>query len=247
MQDAEAECDLIDQVWKEQRGRKADHIREDFCGSAAVCREWVRRKRSHTAIGVDLDPKVLAWARARIERDLKPPERERLTLQQADVCTVRTRKVDSVLAMNFSYYIFRTRDELRHYFRRARAALVEDGLFLLDAYGGSESFEEMEEERDFDGFTYVWDQHLYNPITGEAVNHIHYRFPDGTEMKRAFTYPWRLWTLPEIQEVLLEAGFAKVTVYWEGSDRKGEGNGIWKPSTRGEATAGWVAYLAAAR
>ena len=44
-----------------------------------------------------------------------------------------------------------------------REQLTEDGLFILDAYGGSDSFPEMEEDRDLDGFTYVWDQNHYNP------------------------------------------------------------------------------------
>ncbi len=118
-------------------------------------------------------------------------------------------------------------------------------MFLIDAYGGSDSFVEMQERRKVSGFTYVWDQHSYNPITGDVVNYIHYEFPDGTRMKKAFAYEWRLWTLPEIQEVLYEAGFSKVTVYWEGTDEDGEGNDEFDPSTVGEACPGWIAYLAA--
>ena len=167
---------------------------------------------------------------------------------QTDVRTVKARPVDSVLAMNFSYFIFKTRDGLREYFRTVRRGLVRDGLFLLDAYGGSESFLEIEEPRDFDGFTYVWDQNVVNPITGDVINHIHFEFPDGTKMNKAFTYDWRLWTLPELREILLEAGFKRVSVYWEGTDEKsGEGNGEWTISERGEACQGWIAYLVAER
>jgi len=32
-------------------------------------------------------------------------------------------------------------------------------------------------------------------------------------LDRAFSYYWRMWTLPELQELLQEAGFVKVTVY----------------------------------
>jgi hypothetical protein len=43
-----------------------------------------------------------------------------------------------------------------------------------------------------------------------------------------------------------EAGFARTTVYWEGTvARTGEGNGVFKPSRRGEACQGWIAYLVA--
>jgi SAM-dependent methyltransferase len=246
VQEPEAECDLIDQVWKEKRKRLARHIREDFCGTAAVAMEWVKRRRDNTSIGVDLDASVLDWARDRLPQRLDDRQARRLTLIEGNVLTTRTEPVDSLLAMNFSYNLFKSRKDLKHYFRCAHRALVDDGIMLLDAYGGSDSFLEMEEERDLDGFTYVWDQHSYNPVTGDVVNHIHFKFPDGTKIKRAFTYEWRLWTLPEVQELLLEAGFRKVTVYWEGTDEEtGEGDGEWKATTVGEACPGWVAYLAA--
>jgi cyclopropane fatty-acyl-phospholipid synthase-like methyltransferase len=208
--------------------------------------EWVKRRRSHTALGVDLDPSVLKWATQKIPSRLTKEQAMRVRLIEADVMTVETEPLDSVLAMNFSYYLFQDRARLRDYFQRVRTALKDDGLFLLDAYGGSDSFLEQEEERDLDGFTYIWDQHAYNPITGIATNYIHFTFPDGSEMRKAFKYIWRLWTLPEIREILIEAGFQKVVVYWEGTDEETEeGNGEWAVSTRGEACLGWVAYLVA--
>ena len=75
--------------------------------------------------------------------------------------------------------------------------------------------------------------------------HIHFKFPDKSKLKRAFTYVWRLWTLPEITELLTEAGFKNPTVYWEGTDEDGEGDGVFTPDDRGEADAGWIAYLSA--
>jgi len=244
VQEPSAECDLIDQIWKEQRGRRAELIREDFCGTAAVCMEWVKRRPSHRSWGVDLDPQVLAWGTARMPERLTPAQRKRVTLLQQDVRTVRTPLVDTVLAMNFSYFIFKERAMLKKYFKHVHRSLKTDGLFLLDAYGGHDSFAEMKEEKDFDGFTYVWDQNKYNPITGDVVNYIHFKFPDRTRLNRAFTYEWRLWTLPEIQEILLEAGFRKALVYWEGTDEKtGEGDNNWAESRQGEACPGWVAYL----
>ncbi len=244
VQEPESEVDLVEQVWKEQRDRRCLSIREDFCGSACVCLEWVKRRRDHRAVGVDLDPAVLKWARDRIPQRLTREQAVRVELVQADVLTVETEPVDSVLAMNFSYYLFTTRDKLRDYYARVRDALVDDGLFLLDAYGGSDSFLEMEEERDLDGFTYVWDQHSYDPITGAASNYIHFRFPDGSKIERAFEYHWRLWTLPEIRELLTEAGFRSSVVYWEGTDEETEeGDGEFTASETGEACPGWVAYI----
>ena len=51
--------------------------------------------------------------------------------------------------------------------------------------------------------------------------------------------------MPEVRELLAEAGFAKSTVYWEGSDEDGDGNGVFEPEERGEADAGWIAYIIA--
>jgi SAM-dependent methyltransferase len=248
VQEPSAECDFIEQVWREKRGpgRRPRSIREDFCGSAIVCAEWVKRHRGNTAAGIDRNPKVLNWTRPRLRKRLKPGQLKRLRLLQADVRTAPVTNVDSVLAMNFSHFIFKTRQELRHYYRRVHRSLKKDGIFILDAYGGSESYLEMKEDRNLDSFTYVWDQHLYNPIDNHVVNHIHFKFPDGTKIERAFTYDWRLWSLPELREVLLEAGFKSVSVYWEGTEeRTGEGDGVWKEATVGEACLGWIAYLAA--
>jgi SAM-dependent methyltransferase len=246
VQDADGEVAFIDQIWRERRSRQPRSIREDFCGTAQVCAAWVRRRKANVAVGVDLDAAVLDWGRSRLAQRLDSEQLSRVELAEGDVRTAKTAPVDTLLAMNFSSFTFKTRAEMRLYFQAARANLVRDGIFILDAYGGSESFSEMEEERDLDGFTYVWDQHHYNPITGDALNHIHFRFPDGSEMTRAFTYDWRLWTLPELQELLLEAGFRSAVVYWEGTDRKtGEGNGRWRATRKGEACAGWIAYLVA--
>ena len=116
----------------------------------------------------------------------------------------------------------------------------------MDAFGGYETYREMEEETEHDDFTYVWDQSRYHPVTGDILCYIHFTFPDGSKINRAFAYDWRLWTLPELQELLTQAGFARTQVYWEGTDRKsGEGNGVYTPTKSGEADAAWICYLSA--
>ena len=113
-------------------------------------------------------------------------------------------------------------------------------------YGGYEAFQEIKEKRKYKGFKYIWEQARYNPITGDMRCHIHFTFPDGSRLKKAFTYDWRLWTLPEIRELLDEAGYSKVTVYWEGYDKEtGEGNGKYKPATVGDADPGWIVFITA--
>lgn len=248
VQNVEFECAFIDRVMKAHRGRLASSLREDFCGTFAASVGWIRHRKTNTAIAVDLDPKVLAWGRAHNLPKLNAAQARRLDIRNDDVMAVRTPPLDVVAAWNFSYFIYRTRSALLDYFRSVRSSLAPDGLFILDAYGGSDAFTETEEDRNLDGFTYIWDQHSYNPITNDVTNFIHFRFPDGTELRKAFSYHWRLWSLPELQDALSDAGFPKVTVYWEGTDHKtGEGNGVFRATRTGEACAGWIAYLVAER
>lgn len=248
VQCAEAELDFLEAAFKRQRGRRPTRIREDFCGTAMVSAEWVRRRRANTAVGVDIDAAVLEYGRAHHLAGLDRGARSRVSLLNENVLDVRTDPVDAVLATNFSYWVFAERELMRRYFRSVREALVPDGVLLLDAFGGYDAFRVLRERTEHRGFTYVWHQADYDPITGRYLCHIHFTFPDGSRLERAFSYDWRLWTLPELQEILLEAGFAGVTVYWEGTDPKtGEGNGEFLPARRGEPDAGWIAYLVAER
>jgi len=189
---------------------------------------------------------VLAWGRARRAVQLKPAQLARLDVRRGDVRSARSEPVDVLAAFNFSYYLFKTRADLVGYFRHACTQLQRDGVMMLDCYGGYESFSEQTEERDLDGFTYQWQTERYDPVTGDVLNHIHFVFPDGSRLRRAFTYDWRLWTIPEIRECLAEAGFRRSHVYWEGTDHAtGEGDGVFRKTRVGEACGGWIAYLAA--
>ena len=237
---------MVDETFHKLRGRKADTLREDFCGTANTSCEWVKRRENNRAWAVDLDENVLAWGQKNNVGALKEAVAERVILMHDDVLTVDTPPMDMVLAMNFSYWIFHSREALRGYFARIRDCLVDDGILFVDFYGGYESMREMKEETDHDDFVYIWDQDRYNPITGAIRCHIHFEFPDGSRIQRAFSYDWRLWTLPEIRELLTEAGFARVLVHWEGTDKKsGEGNGIFTSTEEGEADAAFICYVSA--
>jgi len=248
VQCAEAEIDFVDKTFRKLKGRKAATLREDFCGTANTACEWVRRDPSHYAIGIDLDSEVLEWGELNNVARLDPSQQSRIRLLREDVLITDPEPADIVLAMNFSYFLFATRDAMLDYFRNVRRGLVEDGIFFLDAYGGYDAPRELEEERECDGFTYVWEQATFNPIDSMMDCAIHFAFPDGSRIDRAFTYRWRLWTLPELRELLGEAGFREVTVYWEGTDEeRNEGNGIYEPAEVGDADPGWVCYIVAQR
>ena len=92
-------------------------------------------------------------------------------------------------------------------------------------------------------FEYTWDQNRYNVINHHVVNHIHFDIPEVGKIEKAFTYDWRLWTLPELQEILLEAGFAKAEVYLHDFDDDGDSDEIFRHRKTYENAQGWVAYV----
>ncbi|HYE60565.1 MAG TPA: class I SAM-dependent methyltransferase [Phycisphaerales bacterium] len=250
VQSPEAEVGFVSTQFRKLRGRAARVLREDFCGTALTSCEWVKTHSENRAVGLDLHRPTLAWAKKNNVGALTEEQRGRVTLLECDVRSpvAEARGVDIVNAMNFSYWIFKTREGLRAYFESVRESLAEDGVFFLDHYGGYESAKVQEDRRRykvFGGFTYVWDQASFNPITADYTCHIHFEFKRGPAMRRAFTYEWRLWTLVEVQELLREAGFKRVTVYWEGTDAKGKGNGVFRARKVGEADAAYICYLSA--
>ncbi len=249
VQCAEAEIDFVDATYRTLRGRNARLLREDFCGTASVSCEWVKRRRGNRAVGVDIDPGVLEWGRHNNLCQLSESQLKRIELKKGNVLTARTETPDLILAMNFSYWLFTERKTLKRYFRSLLRALPDDGVLFLDAYGGYDSFRSIEEQREIDAdgwqFTYTWEHEKYDPITGRLICNIHFDFPDGSRLERAFRYDWRLWTLPEIRELLKEAGFGRVVVYWQGWDEDGEPDGEFVPAEEGEAEAGWICYLTA--
>jgi len=245
VQGVEDEIELIQGMFKDIRGRKPKTFREDFCGTASASCQWVRSGPDYNAVGVDIDADTLEWGRQNRVAKLPEVDRARVKLIREDVMAVTTEQVDLVGAFNFSYWIFKTREEMRRYFRRVREALKDDGLFFLDAFGGHEAYMECKEKTKHKGFTYVWHQAKYEPISGNIRCHIDFRFPDKSKIKKAFTYEWRLWTLPELRELLEEAGFSKVRMYWEEADDDGDGTGEFFEDTKGEADPAWIAYIVA--
>jgi SAM-dependent methyltransferase len=245
VQAVDAEVEFLDETFRALRGRKPKSFREDFCGTASACCEWVRSSTERYAIGVDNDSGVLDWGRKHRVAKLPEADRARVKLLEDDVRSVATEPVDLIGAFNFSYFMFKTRDDLKAYFRRCRDALVEDGILFLDAFGGPDAIEVQKEKTKFDDFTYVWDQADFQPVTNNMVCHIHFKFPDGSKIKKAFTYDWRMWTLPEIRELLLEAGFSTARIYWEGEDEDGEGNGEFTETDTGTPDLAWVCYIVA--
>jgi SAM-dependent methyltransferase len=254
VQYVDADLEFAAKVHRRATGRPLHSIREDFCGTALLACEWVKRGAPRTAIGVDLDAGTLAFGREHNVARLGTA-RDRLTLLRGDVRTVDCEKVEAILALNFSYWIFKTRDELRAYFAHARRGLERGGVFVLDAFGGRESMgtgldrrviaaQTLPDGTKLPRYVYRWDQAKFNPVDHAYTCHIHFDLPGGSTREKAFTYDWRFWTLPELRELLVEAGFTSAEVWLDGWDEeRRESDGIWKPRKRFEHDAVWVAYV----
>lgn len=247
------EVEFLDKTFRELRGRKPLSLKEDFCGTAYLSTEWVKSDPARTAVGVDIDADTLAWGRQHNLEAAGDDVAARVTLLEKDVREVTEPQVDIVCAFNFSYCLLETRDELRQYFAQARESLVDDGLLFLDLFGGTECETEAEEETELEGegATYIWEQVSFNPIDHHMECAIHFEFDDGSRIDNAFTYAWRLWSIPEIRELLEEAGFSKVRIYWErfeeGDDDSDEmeGTGEYYETTEAENQESWLVYLVA--
>ena len=247
----EADIKFLRRIFKKKNGVAPKSLREDFCGSSALACEWVAGHRNRSAIGLDLDEPTLEWAREHNVAAIGDAG-ERVELRCADVRTV-TEPVDVALGLNFSYWIFKDRDDLLDYFKAARASLNPGGMLILDAFGGTEAMCEGKDNKQIDAlvtrdgvkvpkFSYVWRQARFNPIDHHFVCHIDFKVK-GKAMKKAFSYDWRFWTLAEIRELLMEAGFADTEVHVDDFDDDGESNGIYRRRKRFDNDGVWVAYV----
>ncbi len=189
-------------------------LREDFAGTAAVSRAWASLSDRHRAEAVDIDATVLERAGA-IDR----VERIRADSRFAEV---RPMSVDCVFVGNFSIGELATRTELESYFADSRRRLRDGGLFACDTYGGESAFrvgamERRHVVRDGTILHHVWEQRAADPLTARVENALHFRVErDGVivqELREAFVYRWRLWSVPELVDAARAAGFESSTVH----------------------------------
>lgn len=252
VQSPDHEIEFFDQAYRDAFGKKAYSLREDFCGTFAVCCEWVKSNRKRTAVGIDLCPETLQWGRDNNLIQLSDKQQARVSLKEQDVRTPSEQPVDILAAQNFSFWIFKTRTEVRDYFKFAHANLADEGLMIMDMMGGSEAYVEDQVDKKKvkkgkKGFSYHWEQARFNPVNADCSFYIHFKFADGSKMKRAFEYHWRFWTIPEVRELLQEAGFSQTHVYWEQEDEDGEDTGVWARDEEAASHASWLAYIVAVK
>lgn len=223
--------DVTVRLLADQHGGQPLSLAEDFCGTAAICREWVRSHPARTATAIDADPAVLGIARERLASVDGATDRVRLinaSLGDAGEVRAFERPFDVVYAGNFSIGELRDRPSLMRYLRSARKRLTEGGILACDTYGGRNAFAAGmlvrtivadrapgEPER---VIRYAYEQVVADPISGMVENHLHFELIENGErsasLRSAFIYRWRLWSVPELRDAMLEAGFAKTQVTW---------------------------------
>lgn len=240
----EFEVKFMDRIFRKMRGRKPLRMREDFCGTGLLCRDWVRSGRERVAVGLDLDRSTLDWG---LKHNIEPLGKAaaRVDMREVDVRTVTDPVSDIACAYNFSWFLMHPQPTLVDYFRTVRESLAPDGLFFLDCYGGWEAQQVVEEPRLIETphgmFTYTWEQASYDPINNTAVCHIHFELKGGKYLRKAFTYEWRIYTPAEARDALLAAGFRDCIVYW---DRSADPEvDYYRVTTTAENQPGWLAYI----
>lgn len=278
-------------------GRSPVHLREDFCGTALICAEWVKGSIQRVATGLDLDLEALLWgihnnvkklgedacSRVRLfhgnvlepismaqiiqtssgdlvtegkavgneefpavlsahcrkhdrsenengnlERDGKYSdahsaesvdysglekkrgnnEREGTDCRDRLAVTISWPGVDIVCALNYSCCCLQKRSDLVSYFKHVLEALSDrGGIFVMDIYGGVSSECPLKLRRHLQDFTYIWEQEAFDVINRTTRISLHFQLKNNRMLRQAFTYRWRLWSLPEVKDCLEEAGF----------------------------------------
>lgn len=246
VQSPDVDVEFLEKTYKELVGKWPRSFREDFCGTFALSCEWVKRKKTNRAFAIDVDPEPMEYGRQHYFRRLSPHQQKRLQILEKNVLDPSLPHVDLVAALNFSFFLFKTRDQLKKYFRNVFASLKSDGVFICDVFGGSQCMDAIEDRHKLKGITYYWEQVGFDPVSHEAQFYIHFRV-GSKKHSRVFSYDWRMWSLPELRELLAEVGFKKSHIYWEGTTKKGTGDGVFTRTEKGEACLSWVAYIAAVR
>ena len=252
VQSPENDMELLAGYFQEYTGQPLRQFREDFCGTAYLSSYFVTQHAKNHALGVDLDWPTLNWGIKHNISLLTPAQQQRISLVNANVLDVQQPPAQMIAALNFSYMGFHDRPTLLQYLTNAQQSLQPGGLLVLDIWGGSESLVLQEEQREIKNsqdeqigdFIFIWDQDVFDPFTYLYTTRIHFSFSDESELRNAFRYDWRLWTIPEVRELMTEAGFRDIHVLWEGTDKQtGEGNGVFRRVERGGDEEAWIAYV----
>ncbi len=229
VQDPEREARFLDAL----HGAEPRCLAEDFAGPASICRAWLAMGSDRTAIATDFDPEPLDHCVQRLVEQQGRDGVDRLEICNANVLEARGTP-DVIAALNFGVCELHERERLVTYFRHALYRLRAGGVLVIDLYGGENAhapgISACEIETGVGTLLYEWEQLDANPLTGRVRNAIHFTLPDGRRLEHAFGYDWRLWSVPEVRDAMLEAGFASTEVHSAmGGAEDGDGALITSP------------------
>jgi len=233
------EAPFFRELVRELTGRAPKRLREDFCGTFGVCREWVKLGPGYRAYGRDLGREPLRYGIERGLPGLTSEQRSRLKIERLDSLAPGGPPSDLTLALNFSYFTLKDRARLNRYLVNARKSLRRGGVLAMDAFGGPGAHRPNREKTDHGEFIYYWQQYGFDPVSHEARCAMHFKPRGGRTTRDVFTYDWRLWTIAETRDLLAEAGFRRTSVYWQGDD------GRFARDANGGREEVWVALLVA--
>jgi hypothetical protein len=213
---------FFDGLVDDPRPRAPLLLAEDFSGAAALARAWCALSPRHHALAIDRDARVLA----------RCPNTPRLATIARDARSPAHRdspRAHIIAATNFPIGYWHSRRDLLTYLRAARSRLRPKGLLACDVYGGSDAMTpsttrvrvrvppEHRARLGCSSFIYEWRQVSGDRATNLVHNAIDFASIAGARpswrIRGAFAYHWRLWSIPELRDAMLEAGFARVDVY----------------------------------
>jgi len=247
-----AEAFFLCRVYEEYNpDKQANTLREDFCGSAAISLGWIMADPDRKAIAVDHDVPTIAFAKEQIEEQLGRSSNN-ITLICDDVRQPLNKipPADIIASMNFSTLIFHNRQTLLAYFQQTRRNLDKGGVFVMDLLGGPGAMQVITQNREMqltDGtpYTYHWQQRSFDALTHRIDCRIHFTLANGEQKRDAFIYDWRLWSIPELLELLTEAGFKQPKVWCDTLAPTGQSDGHYQSITHLPSRHDWVVYLSA--
>lgn len=265
-QDPKTQAAVLAQIYWRIRGVPARLLREDFAGNAADSVAWVAADPSRRAIAVDLDAPTLAHAKTRAQR-LLGDARHRIKFHCGDVLARGApdlERAQLLSVLNFSCFYFHQRADLIRYFECAAASLDETGVIVMNVFGGSAAMSPRVDQHRITPrpeagttlapFDYEWEQRSFDACHSRLDCRIHFVVDDPASpgarcrIDDAFRYDWRLWSLPELRECLLAAGFREVQIWRHtATENNGKTEVFLGPVESLENLDLWLAYVVGIR
>lgn len=271
VQDPETHATVLQLMYERVRpGLHPTVFREDFAGTCAESVAWVALKPGRRALAIDLDGPTIDWAQRRAAR-LLGARASAVEFVHGDVLRTGPPAVppaDIIATLNFSIYFLRETEALDAYLRHAVESLTPYGILVLNLFGGAKVVEpgttrhevspqpRLPSETAIPDFTYLWEVRSYDPASQRLDCRIHFEVPNPAtpdrpqELRDAFTYDWRHWSVPEMVDACRRAGFREVQVWRHTYDPAKGAAGVFLGAVEPSSFLGqehWTAYVVACR